>query len=219
MCGRFSITKQESDIEQRFGATFYSDKYEPEFNVYPGKLLPIITNNEPKLVRFHRWGFTYHWTKSPIINSRSDKLVNSRVFKNLFKGKRCIIPSDGFYEWKAVQVDGKRKKIPYRIRLKGDKIFAFAGIWDICTNKIGNQEVSFSIITVEPNNLMKDIHNRMPAILEAAYEKHWLEGDFNESELLDILKPYSEEAMETFEVSPLVNNPENNFKEILLPVN
>ena len=117
MCGRFSITKQEEDIEKRFGADFYSKKFEPEFNVYPSKYMPVLHNEDKKRFHFFHWGFSYAWSKSLLINSRSDKLAGSNFYKRLFQKQRCLIPADGFYEWQVRKSGNKKFKIPHRIRL------------------------------------------------------------------------------------------------------
>ncbi|HQN49343.1 MAG TPA: SOS response-associated peptidase, partial [Caldisericia bacterium] len=125
----------------------------------------------------------------------------------------CLIPSNGFYEWKKEE----KTKTPYLITLKDMEIFSFAGIFDIYKDE-ENEIMSFSIITTEPNNKIKKIHDRMPVILDKEREKIWLDYEYKGYDnLINFLTPFPDDLLDIFEVSNLVNNPENNFKELILP--
>jgi putative SOS response-associated peptidase YedK len=218
MCGRFSITKQEEEIEKCFGAKFYSEKYEPAYNACPSQFLPLISNENKEQIQLFRWGLSYSWSKLILINSRADKLKNSNIYKKLIQEKRCLIPADGFYEWKILSQSSPKTKKPYRIHMKNEALFAFAGIWDMCKNGDQNPVPAFSIITVTPNTLIADIHNRMPAILRKEDHEAWLDDQAETEEYLSLLQPYPANEMEAYEISSLLNNPQNNFPEIILPL-
>ena len=140
-------------------------------------------------------------------------LFKNHHLKNSFQRKRCLILSDGFYEWKK----GK-EKIPYRVFLKNETLFAMAGIWDTWKNAEGKPIHSFAIITTSPNELMKNIHQRMPLILNKNDEKNWLENN-NTDELSKLLKPYPSDEMTAYQISKLVNSPINDSAEIIKPIN
>ncbi|MBT3301065.1 MAG: SOS response-associated peptidase [Bacteroidetes bacterium] len=219
MCGRFIITKKIDEITERFHVEIEEDKYKPVYNAAPSQQLPVISNSEPERIRFFRWGLVPFWAKdqsigNKMINARSETLLEKPAFRNLLKSKRCLVISDGFYEWQKTE----KGKIPTCIRLKNNELFSMAGLWDQWKDTEGQTIHSFSIITCAPNELMAPIHNRMPVILNRDQEKIWLDNSQKSEELVDILKPYNKDDMNTYEVSSLVNSPRNNFEELILPV-
>ena len=143
-----------------------------------------------------------------LINAKAETIHEKPSFKNAFRSRRCLVLSDGFFEWKKT-----RDKIPYRITLKKGEPFAMAGIWEKWNSPEGLQVRSFSIITTGPNALMEKIHDRMPVILPSREERTWL-GNTGPDELLSLLKPYPAGEMEAYPVSRLVNNPKNDTPEI-----
>lgn len=217
MCGRFSITKQESELEYRFNARFYTDDYVERYNIAPSQWVPVISMEAPDQIHMFRWGLIPSWAKdskfgSKMINARAEGLSESKVYRSLIKRSRCIIPSDGFYEWKLVN---KTKK-PFRIARMDNNLFAMAGLYDTWINKeSGTILNSFSIITTSPNEIVKEIHNRMPVILEVSKEKNWLSRDYPIADVMELLKPYTESTLIVQEVSTLVNNPLHDSIEIL----
>ena len=127
--------------------------------------------------------------------------------------RRCLIIADSFYEWQ--QYDGN-KKIPMRIKLKSSELFAMAGLWEKWKSPIGNTIFSCTIITTTPNELIKDIHDRMPVILQPEDEKIWLDPSIKNPKTLDyLLKPFSNDLMDAYEVSSLVNSPKNNSPNLI----
>jgi len=225
MCGRSSLTKIEKEIEARFHATFYSEELErynplPNFNVAPTHMVPVITNAEPDHLHIFRWGLIPFWAKdksigAKMINARVETLMEKAAFKNLLASKRCIVPMDGFYEWKTT---GKIKT-PFRIVTTDQDIFAVAGLWDIWQMpETGEIIHSFTVITSPPNSLMEKIHDRMPAILLAENEKDWLDVEIKPEEALQMIIPYPAEKMNAYEVSSKVNNVRTNEPDLILPV-
>jgi putative SOS response-associated peptidase YedK len=212
MCGRSSLTKTEKEIEQRFNATFYSDELErynplPNYNGAPTHFQPVITNENPDKIHVYRWGLIPFWSKDDksgykMINARVDTLLDRASFKNLVSTKRCIVPMDGFYEWKT---DGKEKQ-PYRITTTDQEIFSCAGLWDTWRMPDGQELHTYTIITLDANEMMQDIHNRMPAILEKDAESLWLGADMSPEEMLKILKQYDSSKMTAYPVSKKVGN-------------
>ncbi len=225
MCGRSSLTKNEKEIERRFNATFYSDellRYNPlpNYNVAPTHMCPVITNEEPDKIRLFRWGLIPFWAKDvkigyKMINARSETLLEKASFKKAAESRRCIIPMDGFYEWKR---EGKTKT-PYRISTTNVEIFGVAGLWEKWHNKETSEIVySFTVITQGPNELMKDIHDRMPAILLPEQEKLWLDTTLSATEVMKIIEPYPSDLMKAYKVSSAVGNVRNNSADLILPL-
>lgn len=213
------ITKKVDEITERFHVVVDEDKYRPVYNASPTQQLPVISNRDSEKLSFFRWGLIPFWAKDPaignkMINARSETLSEKPSFKNLLKSKRCLVLSDGFYEWQKTA----EKKIPQCIRLKDNELFAYAGLWDQWKDAEGKIVQTFTIITCEPNQLMSPIHNRMPVILRKEDEKLWLDDNFKSEDAKRILSPYHTELMHSYEVSKLVNSPGNNFEEIILPV-
>ena len=150
-----------------------------------------------------------------MINARAETLTEKGAFKNLVDRRRCLVPADGFYEWRK---EGKRK-VPMWFHLKSKEPFAFAGLWDVWQKPNGNNLETFTIITTEPNELMRPIHNRMPVILRREDEDQWLDASgarFDKAR--SVLKPYRPEQMDAYDVSTLVNKPENDRAECIQPV-
>lgn len=221
MCGRASLTKNEKELEERFGSTFYTEDIErynpvPNYNLAPSQYLPVISNEDGGHFNIFKWGLIPFWSKDAkiaykLINARAETLDTSQAFKNAFKKRRCLIPLDGFYEWD--KISGSKK--PFRITLKDDKIFSVAGIWDEWKDEKNEKMSTFSIITVEANGLVGQIHNRMPAILSIEEERLWLSEDLTINDLKCLLKPLSDEVMRMYPVSERVNNVRNNDRQLI----
>ena len=221
MCGRASLTKVEKDLEERFHATFYSEDLErynplPNYNVAPTQMHPVITNTDPDHLQFFKWGLIPFWAKdekigSKMINSRIESILEKPAFRNAVQKRRCLVPFDGFYEWKKTP----EGKIPFRIVLKDDGIFAVAGIWEKWKSPQGEITYSFSIITQPPNTLMESIHDRMPAILLPEQEQLWLDADISAEEALQIISPFPDELLKAYTVSNKVNKVTENDASLI----
>jgi putative SOS response-associated peptidase YedK len=224
MCSRSSLTKTEKEIEARFKATFYSDELErynplPNYNVAPTHFHPVIQMEDSGHLHLLRWGLIPSWAKdksigSKMINARSETLIEKGAFNRLLATKRCIIPLDGFYEWKRLGKD----KIPYRIITTNQEIFSVAGLWDTWLDPVSSEKVhSFTIITIAANELMKAVHDRMPAILTPNNEIHWLSSEIPTKDALALMTPYPSEDMKLYEVSDQVNSVKSNDPSLILP--
>jgi putative SOS response-associated peptidase YedK len=150
-----------------------------------------------------------------MINARSETLAQKRSFARSFKTRRCLIVADGFYEW-CVET---KIKIPVYVRLCSDKPFGFAGLYDTWKAPDGQKIVSCTIITTEPNALVKPIHNRMPVIIEKDKRTMWLDIKIEDPEvLMPLLKPYNARDMKAYEVTRMVNSPKFNSEDCMKPV-
>jgi putative SOS response-associated peptidase YedK len=137
-----------------------------------------------------------------LINSRVESLQIKPIFRQLFQTKRCLVPADGFFEWKKTA----SSKIPFRITLKSGQLFAFAGLWDVWHGEKEEEIKSFTILTTESNSLVRDLHHRMPLILRKENEALWLDPETPQERLVEALKPIPAQEMTIFEVSNIVNS-------------
>ena len=211
MCGGFLIFSQVKEMSERFRAMPFTAHFVERYNARPTQYLPTIRNESPDKLELDEWGIRPPWSKSQrIINTRKESLDTKPIFKKSFHERRCIIPANGFYEWKPVS----GHKIPFRFGLKDDSLFAFAGIW---MEDKDTKTPCFTIITVEPNELVADVHNRMPAILPLKDEREWLNPDLSEKQLLDLLYPFPAGKMVVHEASTKANTPAFDNPELLNP--
>ena len=213
MCGRFSFSYTEKFIEENYQVEVDVSSYKPRYNCAPSQNIAVISNENLKKLSFYRWGLIPFWAKdmsigNKIINAKAETILEKPSFKQSFKSKRCLVLADSFYEWKH-----DKEKIPYRILMKDKRPFAMAGIWDKWKDAEGKEINSFSIITTEANELIKEIHQRMPVILPRSEEKNWLE--ISDTKFLSsLLHPYNPDEMEAYPISKLVNSPVNDSPEI-----
>ena len=217
MCGRYSFILEDEMIKERFGVTVRSAIYKARYNCAPTQKLSVISNENPDELSLYRWGLIPFWAKdssigNKLINAKSETILEKPSFKNSFKNRRCLVLSDGFYEWKKGPV-----KTPYRIVQKDGSAFAMAGIWDKWITPEGDEIRSFAILTTAPNTLMQKIHDRMPVILDRESEQQWIRNS-SEENLLNLLKPCEPGVLLAYPVSAMVNSPRNDSPEILEPV-
>ncbi len=222
MCGRFTLTVDPAELKQAFADYTFPAQFAPRFNIAPAQPILAIPNDGKNAADFFVWGLIPKWAKDPsigsrLINARAETLAEKPSFRGGFKYKRCLIPADGFYEWKSQP--GAKTKTPYFIHMKDRQPFAFAGLWDEWNAPDGGTIRSATIITTEPNKLMATLHNRMPVILNPADYAQWLDPAPRTPEsLIPLLKPFPAEAMSAYPVSTLVNKPENDRAELVVPV-
>jgi putative SOS response-associated peptidase YedK len=219
MCGRFGISFNREQIEERFGAKFEADLFTPRYNAAPSQSLPVILNANPKTIQFVAWGLRPAWLKKvakkkELANVRAETLRARATFKRDLAERRCLVLADSFYEWKKA---GKQK-IPYRVALKSGEPFAFAGIWEENTGEDGRPLKTFAIITTGANPLVGLVHPRMPVILRKEAEKQWIDYDITDERLLKLLDSYPATLMQMYEISPRVNRATEDSPEIIKPV-
>ncbi|WP_147532801.1 SOS response-associated peptidase [Bacillus marasmi] len=221
MCGRFTLTATLEEILNRFDIEEFLDEdtYLPNYNVAPSQsVLAIINNGSINKMGYLRWGLIPPWAKDmaigyKMINARSETLLEKPSFKVPFQKKRCLVIADSFYEWKK---HDDKSKTPMRIKLKNNNLFGMAGLWEHWKSPEGKSVFTCTVITTSPNELMKDIHDRMPVILKPDDEKIWLDPTIGDiSQLTQLLKPLEPELMEAYQVSSLVNSPKNNSIELI----
>ncbi len=225
MCGRGSLTRVESELEERFQASFYSEDLErynplPSFNIAPTNWHPVVTQEDASHYNYLRWGMIPFWAKDPgigskMINARMETLSEKPSFKSALMKRRCLVPMDGFYEWKK---EPTGKKTPMRICTKKKDVFFMAGLYDRWKDPSGQIIPSFTIITCPANHFMKPIHDRMPVILLPEEERLWIEDDLSLSDIHALLHSYPENGLMAYEVSERVNNVRNNDPTLIQPL-
>ena len=218
-----TATFEFSDIRVRWNLDGDLPKYKPRFNIAPEQTSPtipvIVRHRGGNECRLMHWGLIPHWAADPsignrTINARAETLTELPSFKSLVTRCRCIIPADGFYEWRK---EGKRK-VPMWVHLKTKEPFGLAGLWDVWRKPDGKKMESFTIITTEPNELIEPIHNRMPMILRPEDEEQWLDvyrTPFTKAKRL--LKPRLAELLDAHDVSPIVNSTKYDGPECIKP--
>jgi putative SOS response-associated peptidase YedK len=223
MCGRITATFEFSDIRVRWNLDRDLPLYTPRFNIAPetSPNIPVIVRHENvNECRLMHWGLIPYWAKHPsignrMINARAETLTEKPAFKQLVGSRRCIIPADGFHEWRK---EGKRK-VPMWVYLTSREPFGLAGLWDVWRKPDGTSVASFTIITTEPNELVRPIHDRMPVILRPADEEEWLDVSRTSfGKARSLLKPYPAELMDAHDVSILVNSAKYDGPECIQSV-
>jgi putative SOS response-associated peptidase YedK len=211
MCGRFTLTVDPAELQETFGNYTFPKRFAPRFNIAPSQPVLAIPNDDTNAADFFIWGLIPMWAKDPaigdrLINARGETIAEKPSFRGSFKHKRCLILADGFYEWKTAA--GRKTKTPYFIHMKDRAPFALAGLWDSWESPDGSSIKTCTIITTAPNELMANLHNRMPVILHPRDHARWLDASAQSPEnLLPLIKPYPADVMSAYPVSTLVNNP------------
>lgn len=223
MCGRYSYGNTEELL-----ATYDHEKdlkINPNFNVAPAQVNPVVAVRSPAKIYLMRWGLIPFWAKDikigySMINARCEGIEDKASFRKPIRSQRCLVPATGFFEWKRLKLEKKEEKIPWNIKVKGRDLFYMAGLYDVwkAPEPDGRELLSYSIITCPPNKFMSNIHDRMPVIIDQKDEAKYLDNDTPLKEILELLKPYPESKMEGWPVSKEVGSPKNNYPELVEPV-
>lgn len=230
MCGRFSLTTAPEAMRALF-AYEEQPNLAPRFNVAPTQ--PVATvrlaAGGKRELAFMRWGLVPSWANDAsmgarMINARAETVTDKPAFRDAFRRRRCLVPVDGFYEWR--EEDGRRQ--PFRIGMKGGGVFAFAGLWERWTAKAptpalgvaaGESVETVTIVTTEANDKLRPIHERMPVILPPSDHAAWLDVEGCPSGCARaLLKPYPVEPMAFYRVGPRVNNVRNDDRDCIAPL-
>lgn len=212
MCGRYTLTKSIKAIESHFKPVRISLKHFPSYNIAPSQNSAVIIQSLDQLhLTDMKWGLVPSWSKdskmgNKLINARSETIHEKPSFRESFKNRRCLIPTDGFIEWK--------EKKPHYIRIKNQALFAFAGLWS--TWDSGDEPLkTFTIVTTEANKTLLPLHSRMPVILHPDDYQSWLTGE--RDSLSSLFSGSLENELEYFEISIGINSPKNNNASLLNP--
>lgn len=222
MCGRFVLKAPFSELVRLYNVT-NNVNLEPRYNIPPTEDIAVVRNRDGKrTLDMLRWGLVPYWANDikigySLINAKCETVAEKPAFRDAFKERRCIIPADGFYEWK--KLDAKTKQ-PYAIVMKGRSVFGFAGLWERWKDRVSGQTIqSCTIITTTPNEVCAPIHDRMPAILEPKDYARWLGEEPTEPpHLMMMLRPYPATAMEAYPVSTRVGSVKNTDAALFEPL-
>lgn len=221
MCGRFTLSQSAEALAEMLQLDQVPE-LESSYNVAPTQPVATVLV-EPKTnkrqLKLLQWGLIPSWAKDPaigskLINARAETLTEKPSFRSAFKHRRCLILADGFYEWQQL----KGRKQPFYIYREDRQPFTFAGLWEHWQRH--DQVIdSCTILTTEPNELLRPLHNRMPVVLKPEDYDLWLDTEVNQPELLQpLLSPYPAEEMQAYPVSLRVNNPRSNDSACVEPV-
>lgn len=224
MCGRYVITSTPEAIRALFG---YSEQpnFPPRYNVAPTQPIPVVRLAEGKRsFALMRWGLLPAWLKDPkgfplLLNARGESVLDKAAFRNAIRRRRCLIPNDGFYEWR----EGPPKR-PYVVRARRDANgnappLAFAGLWETWTGPNGEELDTAAIITTRANRTLTPIHERMPVYVPPEAFDMWLDCANVDAELASaLIAPANDNLLEAYEVSTAVNRVANDSPDLIAPV-
>lgn len=219
MCGRYTLTVTVKDLQEILPALEATEAILPRYNIAPTQPVAVVANDAPTQLVTFRWGLIPRWAKdadigSRLINARAETLAEKPSFRDAFKKRRCLVLADGFFEWKK-PASGTKKQ-PYLVRLATGKPFAFAGLWEEWRSPDGPLRTC-TIVTTEPNEQMRQLHDRMPAILPREAYATWLApGPKEPADLAPLLGP-STQTLTLTPVSTKVNSPANDTPECIQP--
>ena len=218
MCGRKTLTKGKIEIIQDMLVDDWGEDWIPSYNIAPTQNTPILLFNEKRFIKTMRWGLIPSWAKdikigNRLINARSDTLSEKPSFQKLLQSNRCVIITDGYYEW----MQTNNGKIPYYIHNPHNNILPMAGLWDRWIDENNKEYHTYTVITTEPAQPIAHIHNRMPVILNFDEIDDWINANNLSEKALNMLAPFTN-ALEFHPVSNFVNSPGNNSEICVQPI-
>jgi putative SOS response-associated peptidase YedK len=214
MCGRLTQSSKSADYARLFDAVTRLDA-RPSYNLAPSQPITICRMNGERSLLQVRWGLIPHWAKEAktgysMINARAETMADKPAYRAAFKKRRCLIPTDGFYEWHA----GGSRKQPYFIHRSDRRPFALGGIWEHW-EKEGEIIESCAIIVTTANQVLAPIHDRMPVIIDPEDFERWLDPEQDGKALTGLLAPHDEEGYEAYPIGTAVNKPANNDPSLI----
>jgi putative SOS response-associated peptidase YedK len=222
MCGRFALSLPAKNLADLFSLDEVPE-LTPRYNIAPTQPVCAILIDrvkEKRIAKMLSWGLIPSWSKDPtngprLINARSETVDEKPAFRGAFKNKRCLLPADGYFEWR--QIEGKRE--PFFFRLKSGEPCTFAGLWEHWEGHSGEVFESCTILTTQANEVAQKVHDRMPVILPRRHYDLWLDPIVTEKDILKpFLVPYPSDEIEFYPISSLVNNPKNDMPECIAPL-
>jgi putative SOS response-associated peptidase YedK len=218
MCGRYTLASTADELVEAFDVPVPTFELTPRYNVAPSQLAPVVAEDRHgRRLGMLTWGFVPRAAAdvgSAIINARSESVADKPSFRDAFARRRCLIPADGFYEWKA----SGGAKVPYWIHPRAGGLLSFAGIWETWSRGDAEQRHGFAILTRDANEDVAMVHDRMPVIVGADDRAAWLDRGTAPGLLLDLLRAAPPAALAHHEVSRRVNRPSEDGAELVAPV-
>jgi putative SOS response-associated peptidase YedK len=217
MCGRYTLVETPSELYAELDIAA-APAYAPRYNIAPTQHVPVIVQEESRReVRLLRWGLVPFWAADSsgaarMINARAETVATKPAFRAAFRRRRCALPADGFYEWRR---DG-RARTPFRFRDPSGKPFLMAGLWERWCPADAEAVESVAVITVDACDVVRAVHDRMPALLDVASARRWLDDATDLPAAAALLRPWPD--LEAAEVSSVVNSPRYDGPECIVPV-
>ena len=224
MCGRYQLKTEAGRLAELFHALHVegAEHLVPRYNIAPGTPVLIVRDTPTgRAVEHVRWGLVPGWADDPkigykMINARGETAATKPGFRGAMKYRRCIVPVSGFYEWKKIS---PKTKQPHHITVEGADVFGLAGLWELWQDPAGNELETMAILTCAPNEMMADLHDRMPVILAPTDFDKWLDADQQDAaEAARLLRPYPADKMVAWPVSTYVNKAGNEGERCIEPV-
>lgn len=223
MCGRYTLKENKDKLEEWFDADGEElDRLEPNYNVAPSQTMPVVGQNRDggRSLQPFRWGLLPFWADEKnigysMINARAETLDSKKSYKPYFEKQRCLVPASGFYEWKGKKGD----KTPHYIYPTHEPLFAFAGLYSLWKSPDGKEQIpTYTIITTDANEKMKELHDRMPAMLLKNEWDQWLDPNNHDMlALKELLDPFPDDAIAFYPVNKKVGNVRNNSEDLIRP--
>lgn len=214
MCGRYALTSPPTVIAERFHL-LWTPEIEPHYNIAPSQMVPVVRETgDGRQLAMLKWGLVPWWAKDAsigtrLVNARAETLATKPAFRDAYRHRHCLVPADAFYEWKPVA----RRKQPYCIRLRDRSLFGMAGLWERWKATDGRVIETCTIVTVDANPLVAELHDRMPLILAPEDYDAWLAAEAGE---VPPAVPAAE--MVAYPVSPIVSDARNDVPDCLVPI-
>jgi putative SOS response-associated peptidase YedK len=222
MCGRYELHSNPAVIALTFGLASAPD-LQARYNIAPMTEIPIVRINaegQRECVRV-RWGLVPRWAKDPsigarMINARGETIADKPSFRMAYRRHRCLLPADGFYEWRPVAPGDTSRKEPQHIAMADGAVFGIAGLFERWRSEAGEVLDTCTIVTTQANELLMPVHDRMPLIIPREQHARWLDPAFDD--VADLIVPYPSDAMAYFPVSSRVNNVRHDDASLIVPV-
>lgn len=217
MCGRYTLTAEADELVEVFDVPDLTFEHRPRFNVAPGQSVPVLAQDRKgRRLGLLEWGLVPSWADDPgtsFINARAESVAEKPSFREAFRKRRCLLPADGFYEWKR---EGGRKQ-PYWFHRDGRELFTFAGIWEAWTGAGGDPRHTVAILTTDANADVAGVHDRMPVVIGAGDRDRWLDWSVDSGALSALLGPSADDSFRSHPVSTRVNTPDQDDPKLVEP--
>ena len=220
MCGRFSQNLTWDQVREFLALDCDEFLIPTRYNIAPTQKATVVRyDGKTRKIDLLRWGLIPSWSRDTargvrMINARRETLTEKPAFKEAIRRRRCLIPADGFYEWKG----RKGTKQPYRIFAPTDNLIAFAGLWDAWHGAGKKNIESFTIITTASGNKMSSLHHRMPVMLESTHFDNWLAPTSGLNDVLRLLQTATDKMVDYYPVSKKLNSPLFDNSECIVPI-
>jgi putative SOS response-associated peptidase YedK len=219
MCGRYTLTRHPRRVAELFGLESLPE-LEPRYNIAPGQRVPVVRDAETgRQLVLMKWGLVPAWAAEPgignrLLNARCETVADKPAYRAAYRKRRCLLPADGFYEWKTVQ----GRKQPFLFRLRDGDLFALAGLWESWHTPDGATLETCTVLTTAANELIRPLHDRMPVVIRAEDHRAWLHPEEQPPDSdRRLFTPFPADAMEAAAVNPWVNRAGNEGPRCLEP--